>query len=80
MSLASQGGASRDAEGDDDGGRNLVLFRCTIVSIESRVLIKNRGTHPLSCHLAAKLTPHPQLPSLFGFSAIANELLIISST
>lgn len=39
---------------------------------------KIRGTH--SRHLAAKLTPHPQLPSLFGFSAIANELLIISST
>lgn len=31
-------------------------------------------------HLAAKLTPHPQLPSLLGLFAIANELLIISST
>ena len=31
-------------------------------------------------HFAAKLTPHPQLPSELGLLEMANELLIISST
>ena len=74
--MSEDGGASIETRRATNATRatTVVVSRATTTKDETFVFLQNVR------HLAAQLTPHPQLPSLFGFSAIANELLIISST